>query len=127
MGAESLEVCFQIVEARQQRLHLVDGDRLHVDLLNGRLEAVRHFTQAHGACQTRATFECVQGTQDFAAGAQIVRTSCPLAQCATQLGQQFGSLFLENREQVGINNVHNVNVVVHVSTHQGCRIALDHR
>ena len=49
------------------------------------------------------------------AGAAVVGTRRPLAQRAAQLRHQFGRLFLEDREQVGVDRVDDVDVVLVVA------------
>ena len=56
----------------------------------------------------------MQGPQHFAAGAEVVGARGPLAQRTTQLGQQLGRLFLEDGEQVGVDDVDRIDVVVRV-------------
>ena len=72
---------------------------------------MRHFPKAQRTGQTRAALERVQRTQDLAAGTAVVRVSDPLAQGGTELRQQFLGFFLEDREQIRIDGIGNVDVV----------------
>ena len=83
---QRIEVGLQAVEAGKQRLDLRNLQVFGVEPLNGRLQPVRQFAQAHGTRQTRAAFECVQGAQRFVAGTAVVGPRRPLAQCTTQAG-----------------------------------------
>ena len=81
---------------------------------------MRHLPQPQRAGQAGAALERVQRAQDLVAGAAVVRTRGPLPQRAAQLGHQFLRLLVEDREQVGIDGVGDVDVafvrrlVVHV-------------
>ena len=113
-GAQRLEVGLQTVETALQRLDLVGCDGFRVQLLDRRFQSVGHFAQAHRTGQSRTALERVQGPQHFAASAEVVGARGPLAQRTTQLRQQLGRLFLEDGEQVGVDDVDRIDVVVRV-------------
>ena len=64
-----------------------------------------HLAQLKGTGQPRAALERVQRAQHFRARRGVVRTRRPLAQGAAQPGQQLQGLFLEDREEVRVEDV----------------------
>ena len=56
----------------------------------------------------------MQGPQYLAASTEVVGARGPLAQRTTQLRQQFGRLFLEDGEQVRVNDIDRIDVVVRI-------------
>ena len=112
---QHLKTGLQAVKTGQQRLDLVGAQILGSDLLNRRLQAVRHFPQAHRACEPGTAFECMQCTQHHAARTHVLRVACPLAQRRAKRGEELRRFFLENRKQIGIDNVENVDIVVQIA------------
>ena len=104
-GAQSIEPCQQGFELRAAQI-------LDAEVLDRRLHAVRHFAQAHRSGQPGATLERVQNAQCLDPGAQVVRSCTPLAQRPAELGKQLLRLFFEDREQVGVEGVDQVDVLV---------------
>jgi len=80
---------------------------------------VSHFAQAQGTGQARASLEGVQRAQHLGAGAAVIGPGHPLAQGATEHGQQFLRLVGKDREQVGIDRVERVDVIVDVLHRHG--------
>ena len=110
--AQLLKHGLEAVKTPEQRFDLRRLEVITTELFNLGLHAVRHFAQAQGTGQTCTALERVQRAQYLDARAIVARASGPLAQRATQLGQQLGRFFLENREQVGVNRVDRVDVVI---------------
>ena len=113
-NAEELKIRLQTIETRKQRLDLVRGDGFHVELLDGRLQPVGHFPEAHGACKARTALECVEGTQHFVACTEVVRAGCPLPQRTAQLGQQLSGFFFKDGEQIRVDDIDGVNVIIDI-------------
>ncbi|MPM16284.1 hypothetical protein SDC9_62662 [bioreactor metagenome] len=109
--AQVVERLLQRVQLGEQRLDIVGVCRVLVDVLDVGLHAVGHFAQTHGTGQSCTALEGVQRTQQVAARRQVVWLHGPLAQRAAQHGQQLDRLFLEDREQIGIDHVHRVDVI----------------
>ena len=113
-GAQHPEVRLQRIEAPQQRLDLLRSYGFCVERFDGRFEAVGHFAKPHRTRKTRASFERVQCPQYLAARTQVLGASGPLTQSAAQMRQQLGRLFLENRKEVGVDDVQIIDVVVEI-------------
>ncbi len=105
-AAQAVEAGVEMVETAQQlgQIGLADRrtGRQGVDV---GFEAVRQVAELHGAGHARTAFERVQRPHGLRRGCGIQRMLFPLAQAGGQCGQQFVGLFLENREQVGIDGV----------------------
>ena len=111
---QDVEGCFHGVEFDEHRLEFLGGDGLHIKLFQERLQPVCHFAQTHGTCQTGATLQGMQGTQQHRARLRALGVAAPLAQRSTQSGQQVAGLFLKNREQVGIDHIQRIDVIVFI-------------
>ena len=66
--------------------------------------------QPQSAGQAGAAFERVQHTQHLIAGLAVLRPRYPLAQGAAHLRQQLQGLLLEDRKQVGVHRIDDVEV-----------------
>ena len=102
------------IKTRQQRLEILRGRSLRAQEFDFRFNPVSHFPQPQGTGQARAAFKRVQGAQDFHACAAVVGPRRPLAQGGTQLGHQFRSLFLKNREQFRVDGIHRIDLVIFI-------------
>ena len=108
---QGLEDLHEPVDAGFQRRHIVMGHgRGRDQVFDGAFQSVRQLTQAHGAGQTRAALEGVQRAHAGRTGCGVVGRLQPVANLATQLGQQLQGLFLEDREQVHVHAVDRVNL-----------------
>ena len=83
-----------------------------------------HFSQTQGTGKPRASLERMQDAQHFSASAQVVGSPCPLPQRTAELRKQFEGLFFKDREEVGIQCVHRVDVIVgNIYDHlRGCNV-----
>ena len=81
-------------------------------VLDRGLEPVRHFAQAHRAGQAGAALERVQRAHAGRRAARRRRPARPVAHARRELRQQLLALFLEDREQLGVDRIDRVDVVV---------------
>ena len=117
--AQGVEIRLHAVVTLQQCFEIGDGDCLGAEVLDLGLQAVRKFTQPQRPGQPCTALEGVQHAQRFIPGAAVVRPRRPLAQCAAQLRHEFDRFFLEDREQVRVDRVGDVDVfLVPVDRHQ---------
>ena len=63
------------------------------------------FTQSHGPGHASGTFQGVQGAFQRITGLAIMRGGAPGAQGATDLRQQAGRFFQENRQELAVQVV----------------------
>ncbi len=113
MRADRVEAGLQCVDPGFQRFH-IGRSRIAAcqQVLDRGFEAVRHLAQAHGTRQAGAALERVQGAHAGRRGACIAGLAHPFAHAGGQLRQQFLALFLEDREQLGIDRVDGVDVIL---------------
>ncbi len=126
--AQRVEGGLQRVEARQQLLDVGTVDvTLRAQQFDLGFHAVRALAQAHGAGQPGTALERVQRTQHRGARRAVVGVVRPLAQRLAELRQQFGRLFLEDREQVDVDRVGQIDGVLGVvKRHVGAALRRHH-
>ena len=112
--AQRLEGRGHGIGAAQQRLDIGRPRTgvLRRQVLDRGLQPVRHLAQAHRAGQARTALEGVQRAHAGRRRVLRLRAVQPLAQPRLQLRQQLVGLFVEDREQLGVEHVHGIDVLV---------------
>ena len=119
LGHQGLEVdpaqCFEFpfdrIKPGQKRCDILTMDIAGTDCFDFRLHSMRHFTQLQRTRQASTSLERMQRAQDLAARRGVVGACAPLAQRCAQLGQKLTSFLFENREQVRIEHIDQIDVV----------------
>ena len=107
----------------QQRVDVDRGDVVMPEVLHLGLHPVRHLAELQRAGEAGAALERVQRTQHLVARLALLGALAPHAQRASELGHQLRGLFLEDREQVGVDRVEDVKPFVRiVECHVGWRL-----
>ena len=115
--AQRLEGRRHGVGARHQGVQLVGLQSvLGAESFDGGLEHVRHFAQAHGAGQTGTPLEGVQGAHAGGRGCGVARMVVPIAKAGLQLRQELVGLFLEYREELGVDRVDRIKLIFELVT-----------